>query len=149
MEYDGTRENAAEIAHEVFRLYAAGERGRLVYNGVELDLSAIGFGARFVRVCMEAAAGKGAWSLRLLAPATARDVERQLRAADMFADGPAPGVIVGLTSSTYGPGQMGVCLDEKRFAFNGGRDQPGYLIWTLWSMQMRISGYYAVLPTRE
>ncbi len=148
MKYDGTADCAAEIAEDVCRLFANGERGIYTYNKFPFELTDIARCSEFVRECCDASTGK--WLPYF--GGTARETEQILKREGKKVATPKRGDIVCFNNGNAGIwGHIGLCLGDGLYAENTSSKErgPGFVISKLSEVASRISGYYSILPARK
>lgn len=158
--FDKTADTAAEVAEEVCRRFASGERGKFEINGIPFELTDVGMCSEFVRECSEAAWDCVPHGLSTSAAhpvagpyfgGSAKQTERLLSGGGKHTANPKRGDIVcfNINSGVYG--HVGIYLGNGLFAENtSSRDRgPGFVISNLSKMQGRVTGYYSILPARQ
>lgn len=151
IKFDQTRDTAAEVAEEVCRRFAAGERGQFWINRISFELTDVAYCSEFVRECCEAAAGSGAFTLPYFG-GTARETERKLRAAGKTVGEAKRGNIVCFNAGNAGTwGHIGLALGGGLYAENTSSKTrgPGFVVSKLADVAGRVSGIYQILPARK
>jgi len=136
-----TTEDVARVARSAGEAGDAG-KSRLILNGIRFNLDERGYCARFVRQVHEAATGCGAGNWPYQA-ATAREMEKKLKAAGLAVSDPVPGDIMGINGGSYWAGHIGVYLGGGLFAENTSSARgPGTTISSVSAVASRVTGYY-------
>jgi len=149
----GNRERVAEIAEQVCKWYAGGDRGKHRIGLISIELTDTGYCSEFVRECCEAAAetpDHGPLTRRYFG-ADAKETERKLSGAGKATTTPQRGDIVCFNKKTGRYGHIGILLGKGKFAENtSSRSRgPGFVISRLGDMAGRVSGYYSIMPGVE